>query len=106
MNKKFPSWSSMNQAAKIYKILNPEANDIDDMPKAYTVSDIFNLLPESITYKNIRGDLSVTPFDITYFSLDSDWKMNLVYSQQIPINGDIYDAFYNIIVWLKENNLM
>ena len=106
MNKNFPSWSMMHQASKIYWELNPNAKDIDDMPHAYTLSDIFNLLPNSITYNGHRGDLSVSTVDIAYFSIDGDWKHVLVHHEPIPIDGDIYDAFYNMIVWLKNNNLM
>ena len=34
MKNKFPAYSTMNQAAKIYRALNPDAKDIDDLPNA------------------------------------------------------------------------
>lgn len=72
----------------------------------YNVTDIFNILPHSITYNGHRGDLCVSVVDIAYFSIDGDWRHVLVHHEPIPIDGDIYDAFYNMIVWLKNNNLM
>ena len=106
MKEKFPSWSTMNQASKIYELLNPNSKDIDDVPHAYTISDIFRYLPYSITYNGHRGDLCVSTVDIAYFSIDGEWKHVLVHHEPIPIGGDIFDAFIAMLRWLKENNLM
>ena len=106
MNKNFPSLSTMSQAVKIYKALNPAAKNIDYMPHGYTMSDIFRYLPHEITYNNHRGDLCISTVDITYFSIGEGWKHVLVHHEPIPLDGDIYDAFINMIDWLKKNNLM
>ena len=70
------------------------------------MTDIFNILPSSITYNGHRGNLAVTLVDISYFSINSAWKHVLVHFEPIPMDGDIYDAFYKMILWLKENNLL
>ena len=106
MKEKFPSWSTMNQAVKIYELLNPNSKDIDDVPHAYTISDIFRYLPHSITYNGHRGDLSVSTEDIAYFSIGGEWKHVLVHHESIPLGGDIFDTFINMITWLKKNNLI
>lgn len=106
MKNKFPGYSTMKQAYQIYRILNPAANDTDIIPQAYNISDIFNLLPNSIEFDGHRGDLCVSTVDIAYFSINGDWKHILVHHEPIPLDGDIYDAFYNMVVWLKENNLI
>ena len=70
------------------------------------MSDIFNLLPNSITYNGKRGDLCITPVDIAYFSVGGGWEHILVHFEAINYNEDIYDVFLNMINWLKENNLL
>lgn len=106
MKEKFPSWSTMNQAAKIYELLNPNSKDIDDVPHAYTISDIFRYLPHSIEFEGHRGDLSISTVDIAYFSVGPDWKHVMVHFEPIPLGGDVYDAFIDMIAWLKKNNLL
>ena len=101
MKEKFPKFSNPEQSSIIYNALNLKGSN-----SSFTVGDIFNILPASITFDGHRGDLSVTSVDIAYFSIDGDWKHVLVHHEPIPIGGDIYDAFFNMVVWLKENNLM
>jgi hypothetical protein len=106
MRQKFHGYSTAEQANKIYRALNPNANDTDIISQPYNMSDIFNLLPNSITYNGRRGDLCITPVDIAYFSVGGGWEHILVHFEPIDYNEDIYDAFYKMIKWLKENKLM
>lgn len=93
---------------KIYDLLHPgdDGTRYERWYPSFNMSDIFNTLPHSITYNGHRGDLNVSVVDIAYFSIGSDWKHVLVHHEPIPFDGTIYDAFYNMIVWLKKNNLM
>ena len=113
MNNKFPNeigqYYKPDLAIKIAKELGHIPTGDPDFERGcpnYDVTDIFNILPSSITYNGHRGDLAVTSVDISYFSVSSDWKHVLVHFETIPTSGDIYDAFYKMILWLKENNLL
>lgn len=105
MKENFPNFCSIEQANKIYELLNgtPEEGSLIN---SYTVGDIFKYLPYSITYNGHRGDLSVSTEDIAYFSIGGEWKHVLVHHESIPLGGDIFDAFINMITWIKKNNLM
>lgn len=103
MKENFPSESNMKQALEINACLGKENGA---SPMLYIVGDIFNILPQSITYNGHRGDLNVSAVDIAYFSIDNEWKHILVHHESIPLGGDIFDAFINMITWLKKNNLM
>lgn len=72
----------------------------------FNLKDIFTILPSSITFKGHRGDLCVSSIDIAYFSVDSDWKHILVHHEPIGIGENVFHAFYKMLIWLKENNLM
>ena len=113
MNNTFPSeighYYRSDLAIKIAKELghiNVADPDFERGCPSYNVTDIFNILPSSITYNGHRGNLVVTLVDISYFSINSAWKHVLVNFEPIQIDGDIYDAFYKMILWLKENNLL
>lgn len=102
MNKKFPVYCSKEQSQKVNEIL--ELN-IENSP-LFGLDYIFNTLPDEIIYKGNRGDLSITPLDISYFSTGNDLKINLIYVEPIPADGNIFDAFIKTLEWLKENNLI
>lgn len=102
MNKIFPVYCTKEQSQKVNEILEL---DIENCP-LFGLDYIFNTLPDEIVYNGKRGDLSITPQDISYFSVGNDWKINLVYAELIPANGNIFDAFIKILEWLKENNLI
>ena len=112
MKEKFPekidAYHRVELACKIETELGvPEWDpDFERHVPEYNVTDIFNILPHSIEYDGHRGDLCISTMDIAYFSIDGDWKHILVHHEPIPLDGDIYDAFYNMIVWLKKNKLM
>lgn len=92
--------------AKILGHVNPIDPDFERGMPTYRIGDIFKYLPHSITYNGHRGDLCITPMDISYFSVGGGWEHILVHFEPIPLNGTIYDAFYKMAKWLKENNLM
>lgn len=92
--------------AKALGHVNSADPDFERGMPSYTVGDIFKYLPHSISYNGHRGDLSVSTVDIAYFSVGADWKHIIVHFEPIPIGGSIYDAFYNMVIWLKENNLL
>lgn len=113
MKEKFPEKiDCTNNPTLVMKIakelghVNAADSDFERGMPTYRFSSIFKYLPHSIVYNGHRGDLCVTPVDIAYFSVSGEWKHVLVHYEPIPLDGDIYDAFYNMIVWLKENNLM
>ena len=113
MKEKFPEKiDSMNNPSLVMKLakvlghINSADPDFERGMSSYKIGDIFKYLPHSITYNEHRGDLSVSPVDIAYFSVGGDWKHILVHHEPIPLDGDIYNAFYNMVIWLKENNLM
>lgn len=102
MKEKFPKTCSWEQATKIKELLGYDlCNNI-----VYGIDYIFSILPEEIKYDGHRGDLAITPQDIAYFSIGEGWKHILIHHEDIPIGGDIYDAFISMLSWLKENNLI
>ena len=110
MKEKFPENCSLEQGNKIVSILNISYSGDEDferheLPK-FNVTDIFRYLPNSITFNDHRGDLCVSSVDIAYFSIGGDWKHILIHHEPIPLSGDIYDAFINMIIWLKENKII
>ena len=117
MKEKFPKSIGINindtndngLCMKIYDLLHP-GNDngtrYERWYPSFNMSNIFNTLPHSITYNGHRGDLCISTVDISYFSIGSNWEHVLVHYEPIPVGGTIYDAFYNMIKLLKENNLM
>ena len=109
MNNKFPRFASKEQTIKILSIINNE--DLSKLSDRIsinniTIGDIFNYLPHSITYNGHRGDLSISVVDIAYFSVGGGWEHVLVHFEDIPIGGDVFDAFIKMLEWLKENNLL
>lgn len=107
MKDKFPGFCSIKQANKIYELLTDKQREIGiGLPVAYNISDIFKYLPHQIIYNDHRGDLSISVCDIAYFSVGGGWEHVLVHFEDIPIGGDIFDAFIKMLEWLKENNLL
>lgn len=113
MKEKFPASIEVNhdeslaiEIARLLEEVNDNDPDFERGCPTYNMSDIFRCLPHSITYNGHRGDLSVSCVDIAYFSVNNEWKHVLVHHEPIPNKGDIYNAFCNMIKWLKENNLM
>ena len=113
MNNRFPNeigeYYKPDLAIKIAEELGhiPAGDpDFERCCPSYDVGDIFNILPMEITYNGKRGDLAITSQDISYFSVGGNWEHFLVHFEAIPVGGDIFDAFYKMIKWLKENKLM
>lgn len=105
IKEKFPDTCSLEQAKKIKKILGNPFRE-DDNITWFNLTFLFQILPHEITYDGHRGDLAVTPQDIAYFSIGEGWKHILVHHEDIPVGGNIYDAFIDMLKWLKENNLL
>lgn len=113
MKDKFPEKiDATNNPSLVIKIakelghINAADPDFERGMPSYKVSDIFKYLPHSIVYNGHRGDLAITTVDVSYFSVGSSWEHILVHYESIPLDGDVYDAFYNMILWLKKNNLL
>ena len=106
MKEKFPINCSLEQANKISKILYESPSKGGKWRNSFNIADIFNILPKEITYNGHRGDLSISICDITYFSVGGAWEHVLVHFEDIPIDGDVFDAFIKMLKWLKENNLL
>lgn len=94
MNNTFPSeighYYRPDLAIKIAKELghiNVTDPDFERGCLSYNVTDIFNILPSSITYNEHRGNLAVTSVDISYFSINSAWKHVLVHFEPILMDG-------------------
>ena len=113
IDKRFPEeiggeYGNYDLAEKIHELLfgKDESMFYERYGPSFNLRDIFKYLPEQITYNGHRGDLAVTPMDISYFSIGGGWEHILVHFENIPVGGNIYDAFYKMLVWLKENNLL
>ncbi len=113
MNNRFPNeigqYYRPDLAIKIAKELGHIPGGDPDFERgcpSYDVGDIFNILPHEIIYNGHRGDLAITTQDISYFSIGGSWEHILVHFEPIPIGGDIFDAFINMLKWLKDNNLL
>jgi len=99
---KFPNEPNRQQRYDIYKYLDIPIEEAINIH----MSDIFKYLPHEITYDGLRGDLSITPYDIAYWSIDGIWQHKLVYCAPINDGEDVFDAFIKMGKFLKENNLM
>lgn len=99
MNNKFPKESSVLQTIKINELLGGAES-------YYTLNDIMNILPESITINEHRGDMFISNYEISYFSVDPKFKINLICSFNIPLNGNIYDAFIDAIIYMQNNSIL
>lgn len=91
---KAPACSNKEQTIKINEILGADES-------YYTLTDVFNLLPESIEISGMRGDLFISHTEISYSSLQGDWKLKLVLSFPTPINGNVFDSFIKALEHFK-----
>lgn len=70
--------------------------------KQFLLSLLFKL-PYDITYKGVRGYLSIGPLGIEYTSLSSSYKVNVVFSSSIVPNKDLYDCFIETLEFFYKN---
>ena len=90
----FPLRSSTEQTVHINEIL-------DAKEPYYTLYDVMRLLPQDITYNGKRGYLSVSSKDLSYTSLDSEFRVNVVWTANLIPNKDVYDGFISMLKFLK-----
>lgn len=87
---KFPNCSSVEQTVKLNELLGGNES-------YYTLSDVFKFTPSSIEIDGHRGDRFISDFEISYSNVDSNFKLSLIKVYQIPLDGDIYDAFISCL---------
>ena len=92
----FPKYSSKEQTAHINELLGAQE-------PYYTLNDVMRLLPHDITYNGTRGYLSVGAISLSYTSLNHEDKVNVVWSEILIPNKDIYDGFIEILIFLERN---
>ena len=92
----FPKYSSTEQTAHINELLCKQE-------PYYTLNDVMSLLPQDITYNGTRGYLSVSEISLSYTSLNHEDKVNVVWSEILIPNKDVYDGFIEILKFLERN---
>lgn len=91
----FPICSSIEQTAHINELLGAQET-------YYTLNDVMRLLPQDITYNGTRGYLSLSAIALSYTSINSEYKVNVVWSENLMPNKDVYDAFIKILTFLEK----
>ena len=92
----FPLYSSTEQTIHINELLGAQE-------PYYTLNDVMRLLPQDITYNDKRGYLSVSAITLSYTSLNAEYKVNVVRSENLMSNKDIYDGFIAMLNFLESN---
>jgi len=98
MRNKIRAFSSEHQTDKINKILGINKT-------RYVLSDIFEYLPDKITYNGMTGYLRLSNIDIVYSSLESEQQGRVVAIFQYMIGEkNVYDGFIDALKWMKEHD--
>ena len=92
----FPLYSSIEQTVHINELLGAQE-------PYYTLNDVMRLLPQDITYNGTRGYLYVSAITLSYTSLNAEYKVNVVRSESLMSNKDIYDGFIGMLNFLESN---
>ena len=92
----FPLYSSIEQTIHINELLGAQE-------PYYTLNDVMRLLPQDITYNGTRGYLYVSAITLSYTSLNAEYKVNVVRSESLMSNKDIYDGFIGMLNFLESN---
>ena len=74
--------------------------------KEYTLFDVFEILPKKITKNHIDYDLFISHVDIAYFSFTPVLHDVMFYCGFNFEDSSIFDALNDIIVKLKNDNLL
>lgn len=101
MNKQFPSFSSVEQTQKINELLGA-------CESYYTVSDLFQYLPNEIEYRGQTGYLTIDNYDLSWVSYDGGTNsLNIAHTIPMPIGLDtnIFDVFIQAIEFVQKYNL-
>ena len=91
----FPLHSSTEQTAHINELLGAQES-------YYTLNDVMRLLPQDITYNGTRGYLSLSAIALSYTSLNSEYKVNVAWSESLMPNKDVYDVFIAMLIFLEK----
>ena len=96
---KVPYYSNHNQTDKINELLGADE-------KYFEVADIFNYLPNCISYGGRKGYLTVTKIDIYWTSLELGYQGSVVgLFQHVTSDKDIFDSFISALEWLQNNDV-
>lgn len=95
----FPEFSSTEQTVRLNVILH-KMGVIGKSETGFTVQEILNILPSEITYNGKRGDLTITHADISYISLNSDFKVNLIHVVHLIPNKNFFDGAIEMLEFL------
>lgn len=99
MNTKFPSFSSVEQTQKINELLGV-------CESYYTVSDVFQYLPNEIEHNGKRGYLTVDTYSLSWTAYHAQQLIIAkTFSMPIGINTNIFDVFILALEFVINNNL-
>lgn len=74
--------------------------------KEYTLFDVFEILPKKITKNHIDYDLFISHVDIAYFSFTPVFHNVMFYYAYNFEGSSIFDALNEMIIKLKNDNLL
>ena len=74
--------------------------------KEYTLFDVFEKLPNKITKNGINYDLFISHIDIAYFSFTPVLHDVMLYYAYNFEDSSIFDALNEMIIKLKNDNLL
>ena len=96
LSKKMLHQALEDQVEKINKLIGEEHEN-------YYLDDIYNILPNKITWNNQTGYLKISKFDITYSSLETerDGKVVVLFSFMIGYLN-VFDAFIEALEFFKK----
>lgn len=76
---------------------------LDDDRDNYYLDDIYNVLPNKITWNGRTGYLKISKYDIIYSSLETELKGQVVVTFSYMIgNLNVFDAFIEAIKFLNK----
>ena len=96
LSKKMFHQALEEQVTKINKLLGEEREN-------YYLDDIYNILPNKITWNNRTGYLKISKYDIVYSSLETekDGKVVALFSFMIGYLN-VFDAFIEALEFFKK----
>lgn len=92
---KFPREASEKQVIEINKIVS--SNKL-----CYDLKEVIDMLPRELYINGVRGDMFISNTEISYSSIDSNCRHNLLKSFEIPMNGDFYDAAIELLKYFYD----
>lgn len=97
-----PPISSDKQTERLNELLHCQLNHFN----RYEILELILRLPYDIRFKGERGYLLFGPLGIEYTSLNSEFKVNNIFSASSIPNKDLYDCFIETLEFFdnkKEN---